>query len=252
MKKGRLFLAVAFVIPFFVSCDKTIEETPYTIDFEDVVLDNNGLKNGSDLSGNLLDDSYYSEIFSSSVGLLNIYTKSDWGDYWTGFSVSTKTDTISSGYMNQYSSIAGKGAENSVKFALAYDSATMSLPFINAYQKPKSLMLTNSTYAYLDMKNGSDFSKKFENGDWFKVIIKGFFQNKITNTVEFYLADFRNGKKVLVNDWKKVDISSLGVVEKITISFDSSDKNSYGVRTPKYVCIDNIVLTHSESCGCDK
>lgn len=250
MKKSTLFLASAFTLLSLVSCDKSIEETTYVIDFEDVVLGDDGLQNGSDLTGNLLNGSYYSEIFSSSIGLLNIYTTSDWGDYWTGFSVSSKTDKTTAGYLNQYSTIAGKGAENSLKFALAYDTATILLPYIDSYQKAKSMMVTNSTYSYLDMKNGSDFSKKFESGDWFKIIIKGFFQNKLTNTVEFYLADFRNGKSILLNDWEKVDISSLGIVEKMTVSFDSSDKNSYGVRTPKYVCIDNISLSRTESCGC--
>lgn len=247
MRKKNLFFVIIIVLITLVSCDDSDKETICVIDFEDVLLDNNGLKNGSDLSGNLKNGNYYNEIQSGTVKLLNIYSKSEWGDYWTGFSVSSKADITTSGYLNQYSTIAGKGADNSVNFALAYDSATIILPYIINYQKPKSMMVTNSTFTYFDIKNGSNYSKKFENGDWFKVIIKGAFQEKITQTVEFYLADFRNGKSSIIDKWEKIDISSLGTVEKITISFDSSDKNIYGVRTPKYVCIDNIVLLKSEN-----
>ena len=40
------------------------------------------------------------------------------------------------------------------------------------------------------------------------------------------------------------DISSLGIVNKIIITFDSSDKDEYGILTPTYVCIDNLVYSN--------
>jgi hypothetical protein len=101
-------------------------------------------------------------------------------------------------------------------------------------------MLTNSTYTYLDMLNGSGFSKKFTTNDWFKVIITGYLNKIKTASVECYLADFQNGKADLLNTWKKVDMSALGNVNHVTFTFDSSDKSGEWLNTPAYVCIDNI------------
>jgi hypothetical protein len=103
-------------------------------------------------------------------------------------------------------------------------------------------MITNSTYAYLDMLNGSDYSKKFASGDWFKVIITGYLNNVKQSTVEYYLADFRDGKTVLSKTWDKIDLSSLGSVDRLSFTFDSSDKTGGWMNTPAYACIDNITF----------
>lgn len=246
MKKS---LALLFAAVLFVACEP---ETGHLLvnDFEDVVLDESGYSNGSDTTGSLIDGRYYNPIYSSSVILMNRY-KPDWYS-WDGFAVSSLIDSMTVGYVNQYSVIAGQGAGGSAKFALAYDSAEIMLPYINSYQKVKSVMLTNSTYAYYDMLEGSDYSKKFEENDWFKVIIRGYSGNTLTGTVEFYLADFRDGKSLIVRDWTKVSLSSFGVVEKLIFTFDSSDKGLFGVNTPKYVCLDDLVVEVEDGCNCLK
>jgi len=250
MKKNLVLL---FAAVLFVACEP---ETGHLLvnDFEDVVLDESGYENGSDKSGTLIDGTYIKGIFSGSVSLINFYTYNAEWDYssWGGFAVSSRIDSVTPGYANQYSVIAGHGAGGSAKFALAYDSAEIHLPYINSYQKVKSVMLTNSTYAYYDLLNGSDFSKKFTENDWFKVIIKGYAGNTHTGTVEFYLADFRDGKSLIVRDWTKVSLSSFGVVEKLIFTFDSSDKGLFGVNTPKYVCLDDLVVEVEDGCDCLK
>ncbi len=246
MKKSFVLLFAAFL---FVACEP---ETGHLLvnDFEDVVLGESGYYNGSDTTGTLIDGRYYNPIYSGSVTLINRY-KPDWYS-WDGFAVSSLIDSVTIGYVNQYSVIAGQGAGGSAKFALAYDSAEIQLPYINSYQKVKSVMLTNSTYAYYDMLEGSDYSKKFEDNDWFKVIIRGYSGNTLTGTVEFYLADFRDGKSLIVRDWTKVSLSSLGTVDRLTLTFDSSDKGIFGVNTPKYVCIDDLIVEVEDGCDCLK
>ncbi|MDD2285246.1 MAG: DUF4465 domain-containing protein [Paludibacter sp.] len=246
MKKSFVLLFAAFL---FVACET---ETGHLLvnDFEDVVLDESGYYNGSDTTGTLIEGRYYNPIYSKSVSLINRY-KPDW-QYWDGFAVSSLTDSVTSGPANQYSVIAGHGASGSVKFALAYDSAEIHLPYINSYQKVKSVMLTNSTYAYYDMLKGSDYSKQFKAGDWFKVIIRGFSGDVQTGKVAFYLADFRDGKSLIVHDWTKVSLSALGAVDKLIFTFDSSDKGIFGVNTPKYVCVDDLVVEVEEGCDCLK
>jgi hypothetical protein len=247
MKAAKLFLSISILLLSFSSCVTKNDSKSIIIDFEDVQLGSNGYLNGSDKSGELVNGSYMKSYQSGIAQFLNVYTPSNYGDYWGGFAFSSKTDSVTPGYTNQYSVIAGSGALNSTNFALAYDTSYIHIPYIMSTYEIKSIMLTNSTYTYFEMKNGG-FGKKFTTGDWFKVIITGYFDSTETGTVEFYLADFRDGKSLLLKEWKKVYVSQLGKVNSLRFTFDSSDKGPFGINTPKYVCIDNIEFL-SQSTG---
>jgi len=242
MKKNNLFFAAIMLICVLTSCQSEKKTSTTLIDFEDVTLNSTGYWNGSDQSG----------FFNSANGIfINKGDQSGEAFYWRGFSCSSKTDIITQGYTNQYSVMAGKAALGSSQFALAYDTATVNITYTNHYNRVKSVMLTNSTYSYLAMVNGTDYSHVFSaagdngKGDWFKVIIKGFMGNNETGRVQYYLADFRNGKTFISKEWEKVDLSSLGQVDRLVFTFDSSDK-SYGyINNPTYVCMDNIELEFS-------
>jgi len=242
MKKSNLFLVVIAAAFVFVSCEPEDETKTTLVDFEDVVLSVDGSWNGSDLSGTPLKEeawgtpitNYYGSFSSTSINFNNIYT-SEW-DSWKGFACSSKTDTVTAGWGNQYSVSSGIGAFNSTKFALAYESASFTCPSDNNGPfSIKSLMVSNSTYAYRYMK-------AFTKGSWLKVIVTGYISNIETSKVEYYLSDFRDNKNVLLNKWDKVDVSALGSVDKVTLTVESND-----VMAPAYVCIDNIEFTQTIS-----
>jgi len=232
MKTTKFIFALTMLVFGLASCTSTDEVQTTVVDFENVTLNSSGIWNGSDLSG---------KFISGNSTFNNTYN----ADYqsWSGFACSAKIDSVTTGYANQYSVIAGSGALSSKKFALVYDSAAITIPKTTDYYSIKSLYVTNTTWAYRDIKNGSAFSKKFVSGDWFKVIVKGYKSNVLTGNVDVYLADYRNGKSDLLKTWKKIDISSLGQVDKVTFTFDSSDKGMFGINTPIYACIDNIEFT---------
>jgi len=229
MKKNLFFSLVLVFSMFLVSCE---DENLQFITFEEVALTDSAWI-GSNGAGKF------------SVGDFDFMNSYDakWSS-WKGFACSAKTDTKTAGYTNDLSVMAGVGAAKSAKFAVVYDTATV---ICNNAVKLSSMMLTNSTYAYLDITTGSDYSKKFVAGDWFKVIITGY-RNKVkTASVDYYVADFRDGKSFVSNEWKTVDVSALGEVDVISFSFDSSDKGAWGINTPKYVCIDNIAYSEIET-----
>ena len=237
MKKNNFFLAIISFGLFFASCQPETEIKTTLIDFEDVALVDS-VWNGSDLSGGYtINNSIFKNSYdSASFGGFTMY-------FWSGFACSAKKDTQTGGFFNQYSVIAGSGALSSKQFALAYDSASVTCSANeNGNFKIASAMITNSTYAYLDMLNGSDYSKKFTTGDWFKVIITGYLNNVKQSSVEYYLADFRDGKSILSKTWQKVDLSSIGTVDRLSLTFDSSDKTGGWMNTPAYACIDNVVF----------
>lgn len=249
MKKLNLFTLIALVAVVFASCKPDSETKTYIVDFEDVAL-TDGIYNGSDLSGTPIKEeawgseitNYYKNIVSGVAKFENIYT-SDWFS-WKGFAVSSKTDKTTVGYANQYSVFASGGAMNSKQFALIFENGTVTIEKNeHGNFNINSLMLNNSTYTYLGLKNGQyggSSARKFGANDWFKVIIIGSLNNVETGKVEYYLADFRNGKSFILDNWSKVDVSSLGDVDKLQFEFASSDTGDYGVNTPVYVCVDNI------------
>jgi len=258
MKTFKLFLSITILAIFFTSCkDDAQTEIQYlvpdsitvstNVDFEAVKLNNQGIWNGSDNSGSF---TTMNSIFKNKFDSMSYNGTTTF--FWSGFACSSKNDSITAGYGNQYSVIAGSGAFNSKQFALAYDSAALVCPS-NTYGNfsIKSLYITNSTYAFLGIKNGDygvgGFGKKFSTNDWFKVTIKGYKSNIQTSSVDVYLADFRSGKSLVLKNWTKIDLSSLGQVDLVTFTFDSTDKSGGWINTPKYACIDNIEFTQTIS-----
>ncbi len=205
--------------------------------FDDLFLSPESFWNGSDQSGSFK---------SGDITFFNLYNK-DW-NYWSGFAYSNTTDVITAGYGNQYSAIAGKGYEGSASYAVCYPSPSAEANFKSA-TKISGFYVTNSTYAYLSMKNGDQFSKKFggETGndpDFFKLKIEALNENgEPVNSLDFYLADFRfadNSKDYILNTWTWVDLSKLKEAHRLRFSLSSSD-NSFGfMNTPGYFCMDDL------------
>lgn len=258
MKKRFLkfgcFLLMATSITMFTSCDddddnnEESKEEIVTSTFEDVTLGETGYWNGSDLSGELKQEdsygstvsNYYGSFSSSAVNFNNLYT-SEWAS-WTGFACSSLNDMTTAGYENQYSVYdKNGGVSGSAQFAVAFsDNATFKFPD-NVQKKLKSVMVNNCTYAYLSIANGNNPAKKFEDNDYFNVTFTGYnASNTATGSVTFYLADFRNGKRYICDSWTNVNLTRLGSVHSVVITFGSSDVGDYGINTPTYVCLDNL------------
>ncbi len=162
---------------------------------------------------------------------------------WNGFAFSALNDTKTAGYENEFSVFSTTTPST---FAVAYYEAYMNTPAMfrvidGQVRKLVSVDVCNSTYTALSIRDGSNFSKKFASGDWYKVIFTGYdVYGKESGTVEFYAADFRNGKSYICSDWTKVDLSSLGAVMSVEITMDSSDTGEWGINTPCYICLDNL------------
>jgi hypothetical protein len=244
MKKINKFLLLLVISStLFVSCEK--EEGPsselVTLSFEELSPGNEGYWNGADGSG---------EIKSGELIMTNNYTNGDHPS-WDGFSYSNLYDTETAGFGNQYSVFNEVNGENNfLVFTPSYTEDVFATFEDGAEYGIKSIKLCNNTYAALSMKNGDVFGKKFggdsgEEEDWFKVTISGYdAAGDLQGEVDFYLADFRESgvaNDYIIEEWTEVDLSSLGEVNKITLSFNSSDVGNYGVNTPKYVCVDDII-----------
>ncbi len=263
---------IAFLVAFGLSCVSYAQpdhsENYVVSDFANLTLDPESFWNGADESGGFT---------SGLVRFYNDHTPA-WGA-WQGWSFSNITDNETPGWGNQYSAITGSAfkddgknifpiGQNSVDvghnhidvgeshlpegtnngiYAVAYNPR--SLHFIEAEAHlVRGMYVTNATYSALSMKIGDDHSKKFggEDGndpDWFKLSVWGMRDGQQTDTITFYLADFRfedNANNYIVDTWTWLELSSLGKVDSLLFGLSSSDVGSWGMNTPAYFCVDNI------------
>ena len=100
------------------------------------------------------------------------------------------------------------------------------------------------------MLEGSGFSKKFggstgNDADWFLLTITGKdAYGNITDTVDFYLADYRyenNSSDYIVDSWEYVDLGGLGAAKSLEFLLSSSDTGGYGMNTPAYFAMDTVI-----------
>lgn len=176
-------------------------------------------------------------------------------DFWTGWAISKATDTSTPGFNNQYSSIVGSGNEGSTTYAMGYASQpiTINLKEDAIGKVIDGMHVTNSTYAFLSMQLGDSFAKKFggatgEDPDFYLLTIKKWYDGEMgADSVDFYLADFRFDTPAfdyLIDQWTYVDLSVLGNVDSLQLSLTSSDVGQFGMNTPAYFCVDDIVTSN--------
>lgn len=192
--------------------------------------------------------------FSSGLAYFPcVYDTSGGYTFWSsGFSYSNYTDSISSGFTNQYSAKAGSGFALSNKYAVAYGQQNFML--LSGSAKGKNIegfYITNNTYAYNSMRDGDGFSKKFNavDKDFYKLDIIGYNTGVRTkDSVIFYLADFTHtdtSNNYIIKDWEWVNLKPLGKVDSIVFKLSSSDTSAWGMNTPAYFCVDNFTTNES-------
>jgi len=217
-----------------------------TITFEDLALAPESYWNGSDESGGFT---------SGGAWFNNNYNTSY--DSWDGFAYSNITDTVTQGLDGQYNSIVGSGRSGSANYAVGY-VGWMEPPTITlaAPATLGGLYVTNNNYTYYSMLNGDAIAKKFggatgNDPDWFLMSITGKdADGSVTAVVDSYLADYRfenNSLDYIVDDWQYVDLTSLGAVKCLEFTLSSSDVGGYGMNTPAYFAMDNLVIPEPTS-----
>jgi hypothetical protein len=190
--------------------------------------------------------------FESRGVAFNNFSDGDWG-FWEGFAYSNMSDTTTPGYGNQLSAYPGSGY-NAGDDVYAVGFAGFSTTPAVTFASPTELYgayFTNTTYVALAMLNGELPAKKFggpsgDDPDWFLLTITGKDEaGSATGTVEFHLADYTsadNGLDYVLSTWAYVDLSSLGVVKSLEFALSSSDVGEWGMNTPAYFAMDNLVI----------
>lgn len=254
-----LFIALTIALSLLTACSDD-NKSPYTegyLDFQNSTLTFNqdNIWNGTFTENNFIITPF--EFSHEGV-------QSSWGDYYTGFTLSTATGNTPAPDLTtcQYNVMAGKGMYSTSPnpFIVAYwntseptdspledrslvikKSATSS----NNTFEIKSIDICNTVYAYGTMLDGSQFSKKFTEGDYLKVIAHGIAANGSERTSDFYLANCNgNPEHWYVTSWTNWDLSSLGEITALWFSMESSDSGQWGMNTPSYFAVGSIYVKY--------
>ncbi len=251
----KLSLLSLLMISGLSSCDKTEDVddmiTVY-LNQTEIPYDDNGIW------ANALTESSY--IISQNV-VFSHEVIPEWNT-WNGFIASRSSDisdySDSFAWMeHQYTAITGGGISGAgTPYLIAYwnssegsdiDSEQASCHLTYGTEKkafiPQSAYITNTSYCYYTMLNGSPFSKKFSTGDYFNLLIYGVKTDGTkTGPVKFALADYSNDTDTPINTWEYVNLEELGEVVGIIFQMESSDTGMFGINTPTYFAADRITI----------
>lgn len=264
MKKYLLF-ALTTLLLGFASCSDDDEDFVPDTNYVTLDLSTFDLSDGLAGNGGKYWSGTYSDAESFSSGIFT-FTHFGMDGYWQGYTVSNSTDNAdygqgsSEGWVpNQWGCMAKKGAVGD-NYLIQYggyinqgliDEGEFKESFptwieINSTDRYKavSISLCNSPWPYYGILNGDGFARPFVDGDYFLVNIYGVTADKkIKPTpVTHYLADYRDGKKVMSDKWEKVDLSSLGEVKYLLFQLVSTDSGDWGPNTALYLCLDALTV----------
>lgn len=247
MKFKNYNLKAGMILSLFVLSVTVRSQTVST--FENLILAPDSHYDGSSGAG---------AFTSGNASFQNSYNAA-WTYWESGFAYSNEGDTVlsPSDYMTQiFQTKAGTGHLSS-NFAIGQQGAKVNLTGLA--ESVQFVYVANTTYAYNSMALGDAFGKKFGDTlnsphsadsihgsypDWFKLSITGYRSGSvITDTVHFYLADYRfsnDSLDYILKGWQMVDLTSLGNVDSLEFWLSSSDVGTWGMNTPAYFCIDNL------------
>ncbi len=237
MKKKLFFSAVLMLFSVTIFAQSTV------FTFDELTLPDTGYWNGKDTT-------VYNHFFGDDVVQFNNQFSDAGGyDVWSGFAFSNWTDTVTTGYTNQWSVFAGESHSGAI-FGLGYvsiDYAAADYPTIPInieFAQPvvvDSFFITNSTYTAREIRDGG-FSDPFstQNQDYYKIVVYAINQTDTIDTVEVFLADYRTQDSMVVKQWIPVHFSTRGTVTKLAFDAVTTDVGAYGPNTPLYFCIDDL------------
>lgn len=250
MKTNKLFLlaAVAFTA-VFTSCSNSDTPVPSkvtaTISFENASLNADGYWCG-DVNGEPFDNwgstGYACKYQEQGVTFPVSFTPAF--NSWTGFAVSNRTATTYSGATmipDQFNNITGT-AKTGSNFCVVYPFGE-TIEFGTAVTL-KGFWYTNDAWTVDAILNGDGMSPgKFEAEDWLSCYIMPTPANGGLSGALYEISLAKDGD--YVKEWKYCDLSGVDAFKDITsisFSFDGSKKNDWGLTTPTYICIDDVVI----------
>lgn len=219
----------------------------------------------------LTPNSFYQDVngadWKSSPASPMIFGYDFSGGSWAGgFSYTNMKDTVDGTAANLYAAASYTAFDGS-NYATGQNNAVIKLPNSSSFLNNVSgFFVTNTTHVWKTLKNGNATCRQFgdttgtftgdtasqgEYPDWLKLVIFGYKNgNRLSDSVEFYLADYRKPgtlQDYIIKDWRYVNCRKFHYVDSLVFVMRSSDNGITGMNTPGYFSIDRFTTTNAIS-----
>ena len=258
--KKIIFGVAVMAVALLASCSGNKKET-VTLDLTktttpaEVTFDDNGLWTG-------VYDSSIPYIVAQGISFQHYGETGEWGKWYMGFTLCNNSEADKS---KPESNIAGGARAGKDKpYLIAYwgdyndyttgaEVRTCDILFpTDGKYEPKSVYVCNMANVVDILKNGQEGAyvnaRAFKDGDYFLLKVCGLNEKKeklAGSAVEYYLADFRDGKTFINEDWAKIDLTGLGACSGLTFVMETTDTNEYGNVTPTYFALDGLTVEYT-------
>ncbi len=233
-----------------ITLDLSNPANPETIEFGD-----NGAWTGT------YNDQDFPYIEFTPFAFSHLTSGSSWGGvYWDGFTVCKHTVDAAASWVNNAAgggvTIAGGEAQTDAEapYLVCYWASFMQGSAQVMFNDGKQyavggMYVTNNATTYGECLNGGGVARALnQDGDYLKLIATGRDANgEVTGTAEFVLASCTGGEQQVVNQWTWWDLSSLGTVESIDFTMESTDVGTYGINTSTYFCMDKLQVVEVDA-----
>ena len=190
-------------------------------------------------------DGDYRLGFGNAYMLFEHFYNEEYG-YWGGFALSKMCDSDPANglYENQYSVYNTQAASGDGFLLYYYDSYNEPCDIVCMTQLAVvsvKLNLTTYTYASITNEDINSFARAFGDGDYLKVVFTPYsnIDTPAGASVECYVVDYRDGKRVVADNWQKFELN-LPAANRIRVTIETSDIGEWGANTPLYICMDDL------------
>lgn len=166
--------------------------------------------------------------------------------YWGGFAWTKMFDADATHglYENQfavYNETASHGGGALVYYYDSYNAPCDIRLMRDVMLVSVRLNLTTYTYASITDEEINSFARKFEDGDYFKVVFTSLQGDKEVGKVECYVVDYRDGKRLMATHWDLFDLTALGKdYQRVRVTIETTDVGDWGANTPLYIALDEL------------
>ena len=258
---------------FFVFCAAAVVAAGCSDDVEEsapkqVVVDFEGgewISKVASISSSFdfMTEDYVWEDALTSLTSRPMFATSEWGSYYGGGCTVSNYGSGNLAAQGSYeydlyvykaateASRAGCGANGSDNFLVFYDNLESLTTVVDNDCDPelyfsdgkprtiKSCKINSTAYFVNIVENGNAFSPKLREGEQIDIYATGIDSTgSLTARVQFTLATYGS----TVKEWTTWDLSALGEVVKVQFNIWGGNVDEYGMTTPKYFALDDIVV----------
>jgi len=172
----------------------------------------------------------------------------DYGYSWAGFAFSAVSNVVLNWYTNQYAAAQGFPRAYAVGYQDDYHGVAPEIAF-DLPVAPQSVLLNNTTYAALTIRDGDAFgyARPFGSNDYFVLTLTAYdLDGKAVAATNHYLADFRGTNTFIQTNWSRLDLSWMPpTVVALVGTLETTDMSGAWANTPTYFALADFTYAYS-------